>query len=90
MLLDEDIERDLVIDAMKADDVEVTLGTYSMHLQPYFRERFGISDDALPAATRAHRSALTIPLYPQLTSADVGRVVDTLVNAIATVRSGRS
>jgi dTDP-4-amino-4,6-dideoxygalactose transaminase len=61
-----------------------------MHLQPYFRERFGIADETLPAATRAHRSALTIPLYPQLTSANVERVVETLSRAIASVRSGRA
>lgn len=83
VLLDEDIDRDLVIDAMKAEDVEVTLGTYSMHLQPYFRERFGIADEALPAATRAHSSALTIPLYPQLRSEDVSKIVATLARAIA-------
>lgn len=90
VLLDEDIDRDRVIDAMKADDVEVTLGTYSMHLQPYFRERFGIPDEELPAGTRAQRSALTIPLYPQLTTTDVEKVVETLARAIALVRSNRS
>jgi dTDP-4-amino-4,6-dideoxygalactose transaminase len=87
VLLDEDIDRDLVIDAMKADDVEVTLGTYSMHLQPYFRERFHIPDEALPAGTRAQASALTIPLYPQLTSTDVEKVVSTLAGAVASVRN---
>jgi perosamine synthetase len=75
---------------MKANDVEATLGTYSMHLQPYFRERFGIADEELPAGTRAQRSALTIPLYPQLTGADVEKVVETLASAIASVRSGGS
>jgi perosamine synthetase len=90
VLLDEDIDRDRVIDAMKANDVEATLGTYSMHLQPYFRERFGIADEELPAGTRAQRSALTIPLYPQLTGADVEKVVETLASAIASVRSGGS
>ncbi|MHA6694004.1 DegT/DnrJ/EryC1/StrS family aminotransferase [Homoserinimonas sp. A520] len=89
VLLDEDIDRDRVVDAMKAEDVEVTLGTYSMHLQPYFRERFGIRDEELPAATRAHLSALTIPLYPQLGSDDVGRVVATLARAIASGKTGQ-
>lgn len=83
VLLDEDIERDRVIDGMRERGVETTLGTYSMHLQPYFRERFGVADQSLPVSTRAHRSALTLPLYPQLTGHDVSRVCEALVEVIA-------
>lgn len=78
VLLDEGIDRNAVIDAMRAAEIETTLGTYSMHLQPYFRERFGIADEQLPNSTRAHASALTLPLYPQLAESDVLRVVETL------------
>ncbi|MCX7521045.1 DegT/DnrJ/EryC1/StrS family aminotransferase [Microbacterium sp. STN6] len=85
--LDEDIDRDAVICEMRELDVETTLGTYSMHLQPYFRERFGIPDEALPNATRAHRSALTLPLYPQLSESDVDRVAESLRLAVERVRS---
>lgn len=77
-LLDEGIDRNRVIDLMRERDIETTLGTYSMHLQPYFSERFGIEDAQLPMATRAHHSALTLPLYPQMADADVQRVCDTL------------
>jgi len=82
VLLDEGIDRDSVIDAMRAEGIETTLGTYSMHLQPYFRERFGIADETLPMATRAYHSALTIPLYPQLDEADIGVVAETLRNVM--------
>lgn len=88
VLLDEDVDRDAVIDRMRDADVETTLGTYSMHLQPYFRERFGIPDERLPRATRAQRSALTLPLYPQLADADVVRVADLLADAVAASRTG--
>lgn len=77
-LLNEDIDRNRIIDLMRERDIETTLGTYSMHLQPYFAERFGIEDAQLPMATRAHHSALTLPLYPQMTDSDVRRVCDTL------------
>lgn len=78
VLLDESVDRDKTIDAMREEGIETTLGTYSMHLQPYFRERFGIRDEALPMASRAHRSALTLPLYPQLTDSDVQQVCGSL------------
>lgn len=80
--LDEDLDRDRVIDGMRARGVEVTLGTYGMHLQPYFRDRFGIDDAQLPNATRAHRSGLTIPLYAGLRREDLERVVGALAECI--------
>lgn len=78
VLLDERFDRNTVIDDMRDAGIETTLGTYSMHLQPYFSERFGIADEMLPMATRAHHSALTLPLYPQLGDDDIGRVCTTL------------
>jgi dTDP-4-amino-4,6-dideoxygalactose transaminase len=81
--LDEDLDRDRVIDDMRARGVETTLGTYSMHLQPYFRERFGIDDATLPNATRAHHGCLTVPLYPGMTRDDVENVVAALGASIA-------
>jgi dTDP-4-amino-4,6-dideoxygalactose transaminase len=83
VLLDDDLDRDRVIVEMKRRDIETTLGTYSMHLQPYFRGRFAIADEALPNATRAHRQALTLPLYPQLRTADLELIVERLAEAIA-------
>lgn len=85
VLLDEAVDRNAVIDAMREEGIETTLGTYSMHLQPYFRERFGIADEELPNATRAHRSALTLPLYPQLSDEEVRGVCTTLARVLDTL-----
>lgn len=86
VLLDEDVDRDGVIDGMRAQGIETTLGTYGMHLQPVFQERYGIPDAALPRSTRAHRSALTLPLYGQLTEADLERVATALRGAVSASR----
>lgn len=85
VLLDVEIDRDEVIREMKRHDIETTLGTYSMHLQPYFRERFQIANEALPNATRAHYSALTLPLYPQMVEGDIDRIAEALTRSISTV-----
>lgn len=86
VLLDEDIDRDSVIDEMKAREIETTLGTYGMHLQPVFRERYAIPDSVLPNATRAHKSALTLPLYGQLDESDIARVVEALRESVSASR----
>jgi dTDP-4-amino-4,6-dideoxygalactose transaminase len=91
VLLDDAIDRDEVIRQLAALGVESTLGTYSMHLQPYFRERFGIADEQLPNATRAHRQALTLPLSPQYGDAEVDQVAEALaaVLGMSSVRASR-
>ena len=89
--LADEVDRDQVIREMRARDVETTLGTYGLHLQPFFRERAGLSPDQFPAATRAHRQTLTLPLYPGMTDSDLDRVADSLrdsVTASTRVRQG--
>ncbi len=81
--LADDIDRDAVIRAMRERDVETTLGTYGMHLQPYFRARFGIADADLPETTRAHHQALTLPMYPQLSDDDLDRIAAALRDSVA-------
>lgn len=89
IVLADDIERDEVIRRMRAQDIETTLGTYGMHLQPYFRERFGIADAALPHTTRAHHQALTLPLYPQLTGDEMDAIGQALRLVVTESRSPR-
>lgn len=86
VLLDAGIDRDEVVRLMKQRNVETTLGTYSMHAQPYFRSRFDIADSRLPNATYAQASTLTLPLYPQMTHNDVEAVVSALREVIPLAR----
>ncbi len=86
VLLDEDIDRDKVIDEMRAHEIETTLGTYGMHLQPVFQQRYNIPDSTLPNATRAHHSALTLPLYGNLERADLEKVADALRESVTASR----
>lgn len=81
--LDEGVDRDEVIREMRARDVETTLGTYGLHLQPFFRKRATLTPDQFPAATRAHRQTLTLPLYPGMRDSDLDRVADSLGESVA-------
>jgi len=83
VLLADDIDRDGVIRSMRARGIETTLGTYGMHLQPYFTGRFGDQSARLAHATRAHRQALTLPLYPQLTHDDLDLIAEALAASTA-------
>lgn len=45
-----------------------------LHLHPYYRQTFGYQPGDLPVASRVYPEILTLPLYPDMTEADVGYV----------------
>jgi UDP-4-amino-4,6-dideoxy-N-acetyl-beta-L-altrosamine transaminase len=47
-----------------------------VHRQPYYRDRYG--DTALPGADAYYSRELSLPLFPAMTDAEVGRVVEAL------------
>ena len=47
-----------------------------LHLQPYYRRRYGDLD--LPGARSYYARCLSLPLFPGMTEADVERVVEAL------------
>ncbi len=47
-----------------------------VHLQPYYRDRYGAID--LPGAEAYYRACLSLPLFPAMAESDPGRVVEAL------------
>ncbi len=86
VLIDPSYDRDQVIEEMRRRDIETTLGTYALHEQPFFQRTYGYSSGDLPNASFLFRQALTLPLYPQMTSDDIDRVVQTLGEALENAR----
>lgn len=82
VLLEQGIDRDGIIRRMAEQNIETTVGTYALHVEDYFRRRFGGADTDHPNALRAWRQALSLPLYPGLTDADMQRVADALAGAL--------
>lgn len=76
------VDRDLVISRMRAQGVEVTLGTYGMHLQPYFAGKYGLSEADFPVATAAHRELLTLPMDTAKGSIGIHSVASALSRVI--------
>jgi dTDP-4-amino-4,6-dideoxygalactose transaminase len=87
VVLDACVDRDTVIDAMRRRGIETTLGTYGMHLQPFFETTYGTRAEQFPTATQAHRQALTLPLHTFLSESDLDRIAQALSESIREARS---
>ena len=58
------------------------------HLHPYYRDRYGLADDAFPVATDISERTLSLPLAPDMSEDDVLDVVDALRAAFS--KAGRA
>jgi perosamine synthetase len=78
VMLDDVLPRDRVVERMAELGVEATLGTYALHAQPFYVRKYGYRPGQLPISYAAYQRALTLPLYPQMSEADVDTVASAL------------
>ena len=88
VFLDGDIDRDRVISLMRASGVETAIGTYAVHQQPFYRDRFGYKPESLPSSAQAFRQTLSLPMYASLEEDTIDQVVARLKECIAGARRG--
>ena len=82
VLLDTAYDRDSVINAMHGHGVQSVIGTYGLHLEPYFQRTLEVTADSFPVATMVANQSLTLPLFPDMEDTDPERVVTTLAAAL--------
>jgi perosamine synthetase len=82
VLLDRRIDRDLVMSRLAGEGIASKPYLPSIHLQPYYRDRFGSREGLCPVAEDASARALALPFHARLSAADVERVVDALARAV--------
>ncbi|HEV3408058.1 MAG TPA: DegT/DnrJ/EryC1/StrS family aminotransferase, partial [Gaiellaceae bacterium] len=82
VLLDRDVDRNAVMARLSEDGVASKPYLPSIHLQPYYRERFGYREGMLPVAEDVSRRSLALPFHPRLAAEDQEYVVDGLRRAV--------
>lgn len=80
------ISRDAFLDAMNSAGIGTGVHYLSIAEHPYYQKRFGWTPEQWPAAMRAGRQTVSLPLSPKLTDADVDRVIDEITRLLRTCR----
>lgn len=77
------IDRDTFIDLLHDEyNIGTSVHFIPVHTHPFYRERYGYTDDMFPQASRLFNGIISLPLYPGLKEEDVNYVADA-VRAIA-------
>ncbi|MBX3637656.1 MAG: DegT/DnrJ/EryC1/StrS aminotransferase family protein [Rubrivivax sp.] len=71
---DAPIGRDAMIERLFARGIGCSVHYIPLHLQPYWRERYGLRAEKFPHSQHAYERMLSLPLYTRMTEADVQRV----------------
>ena len=77
------VDRDEVIGRLKADGVSSKPYMPVIHLQPFFRERFGFAPGDFPIAEDVAERSLALPFFPAMKRSDVERAVAALEKAVS-------
>jgi perosamine synthetase len=76
------IDRDRVIEQLEARGIPSRVYFTPIHLEPYYRRRFGFRPGDFPVAERVAASILALPFHTNLSNAEINEVVDALQSAI--------
>jgi dTDP-4-amino-4,6-dideoxygalactose transaminase len=76
------VDRNAFIERMFAAGVGCSVHYIPLHLQPYWRDRYGLKPQSFPHSQRAYERMVSLPLYTRMTDADVDRVCRAVMQAL--------
>ena len=68
--------RRAVVEGLHARGIGAHVHYLPVHLHPFYRKQRGFAPGSFPAAEAYYAGAVTLPLFPAMSDADVERVVD--------------
>jgi UDP-4-amino-4,6-dideoxy-N-acetyl-beta-L-altrosamine transaminase len=74
------LDRRTLMEKLRALGVGSQVHYIPVHLQPFYRQRYG--EQYLPGAMAYYESTLSLPLFPSMTEKDVDRVVNALTDSL--------
>jgi dTDP-4-amino-4,6-dideoxygalactose transaminase len=81
--LDEALDRNALMDALRREGVATAEYVPCIHLQPYMRERFGFEEGLCPVAEATAARTMALPFFTQIDHGDQERVVEVLRAAVS-------
>jgi dTDP-4-amino-4,6-dideoxygalactose transaminase len=82
-LQDDRVSRDRFIERLYELGIGCSVHYIPLHLQPYWRDTFGLRADMFPVSQSAYERMVSLPIYSKMTDDDVQSVIDGVRAALA-------
>jgi len=79
------VSRNRFIDEMSRAKIGTSVHFIPLHMQPYWRDKYGLRCETFPVATKAFEQAVSLPLYTRMTEDEQDRVIETAQTLLAGV-----
>jgi dTDP-4-amino-4,6-dideoxygalactose transaminase len=76
------VSRDRFVERLFELGIGCSVHYIPLHLQPYWRDRYGLAPDRFPHSQRAYERMASLPIYTRMSDADVQRVVAAVREAL--------
>lgn len=76
------MEKSEIFAALRAAGIGVNVHYVPVYLHPFYRERFGTGPGLCPVAEAAYEEIISLPIFPQMTDADINEVVAAVTKII--------
>jgi dTDP-4-amino-4,6-dideoxygalactose transaminase len=80
------VGRDTIQQALHEENIGTGIHFISLHLQPYYADRFGFSPRDYPNAAHVSERTISLPLSAKLTDQDVSDVIDAVSTVLTTYK----
>jgi UDP-4-amino-4,6-dideoxy-N-acetyl-beta-L-altrosamine transaminase len=71
-----------IFEALQKAGIGVQVHYLPLHLQPFYKRKFGYKIGDFPIAEKYYQRAITLPLFPKMTNKEVGQVIKTIKKII--------
>jgi len=68
-------DRKEIFERLRKEGIGVQVHYIPVHLQPFYRKKFGYKIGDFPIAERYYQRTITLPLFPKMTDANIKRVI---------------
>jgi dTDP-4-amino-4,6-dideoxygalactose transaminase len=82
------VDRAALIEQLRDAGVGTSVHFIPLHIHPYYQRTYGYRPEDLPIAVREYEREISLPIYPDLSEAEIDRVCDALAGALAAVTAG--
>ncbi|HEX9750329.1 MAG TPA: DegT/DnrJ/EryC1/StrS family aminotransferase [candidate division Zixibacteria bacterium] len=74
------IDRDRFIEELRAANIGTSVHFIPLHLQPYYRDTFGLTPEDFPQSTEVSERIISLPIYPGMSDGDIGDVIEAVTD----------
>jgi perosamine synthetase len=80
------ISRNEFIELLRKANIGTSVHFIPLHLHPFYRDTFGYRPEDFPMASSVFERIVSLPIFPQMTDADIRRVIDAVTTTVKQYR----